>query len=69
MGIKVGDVDVAKDIIEIRHQLIRTQLILEAFINANPNMEKPSIDDMEEINENAAKILMKHYPNMVSKNV
>ena len=68
MSIKVGDVDVAQEIIELRHQLSRTQMILELIINKNAQaLILPSDKEMKDIDEKAIDQLIKRFPNSVSR--
>lgn len=64
MRIKIGDVDIAKEIVELNHQLIRTQLILEHVVNNTPNLSSPSALDIQDIDRKALESLQKKYPNM-----
>ena len=68
MSIKIGDIDVVQEIIELRHQLIRTQMILELLINKNQDsLELLTEDEMKELEDKAVTQLITQYPNNVSK--
>ena len=65
---KLGDVDVAQEIIELRHQLSRTQMILELVINKNTKtLVLPDEQEMKEIDDKAIDQLIKRFPNSVSR--
>jgi hypothetical protein len=63
MSIKVGDIDVTGEIIDLRFQLIRTQLLLDKLTVHNPNFQNVDIDSAQ-IEEEALEILQKRFPNM-----
>tara|TARA_B110000003_G_C16436145_1_gene452117 strand:+ start:459 stop:668 length:210 start_codon:yes stop_codon:yes gene_type:complete len=68
MSMKLGDVDVAQEIIELRHQLSRTQMILELVINKNTKtLVLPNEQEMKEIDDKAIDQLIKRFPNSVSR--
>ena len=68
MSMKLGDVDVAQEIIELRHQLSRTQMILELVINKNTKtLVLPDEQEMKEIDDKAIDQLIKRFPNSVSR--
>jgi hypothetical protein len=68
MSIKIGDVDVAQEIIELRHQLSRTQMILELVINKNSGVLKlPTEQEIKTIDEKVVNQLIRRYPNSVSR--
>lgn len=64
MAIKTGDVDICKDIVDLNYQMIRTQLILEKFVNKNPESIHLDDSDFEEIDRKTIENLVKKYPNM-----
>jgi len=64
MGIKIGDVDIVKEIVDLNYQLLRTQLILEHILNNNANLNKPDSTSMKAIDDKAIETLQKKYPNM-----
>ncbi len=65
---KIGDIEVVKEIIELRHQVIRTQMILEVILNKNFNkIDLPTQDEMKNIEDIALKQLISKYPKNVSK--
>ena len=64
MGIKIGDVDIVKEIVDLNYQLLRTQLILEHILNNNANLNKLDSTSMKAIDDKAIETLQKKYPNM-----
>lgn len=64
MAIKIGDVDLCKDIVDLNYQIIRTQLILELFVNKNPELIHINDIEFEEIDRKTIESLIKKYPNM-----
>ncbi len=62
---KLGDIDVAGEIIDLNFQLLRTQILLEEVLKHNAEtMKLPSPEAMNEINEFALKSIQKKFPNM-----
>ena len=64
MGIKIGDVDVASEIVELNYQLLRTQLILDNLIQNNPNLHRPTQIQMQHIEQRALESIQQKYPSM-----
>lgn len=62
MSIKIGGIDLAKSLINIEYQLLRTQNLLEWIANNNPSIIKPSSDDMKDIDQKALEKLQSKYP-------
>ncbi len=62
---KLGDIDVVGEIIDLNFQLLRTQILLEEVLKHNADTLKlPSKEAMEEINEFAFKAVQNKFPNM-----
>lgn len=62
---KLGDIDVVGEIIDLNFQLLRTQILLEEVLKHNADSLKlPSPEAMNEINEFALKSIQKKFPNM-----
>lgn len=62
---KLGDIDIAGEIIDLNFQLLRTQILLEEVLKHNADTLKlPSQEAMAEINEFALKSIQKKFPNM-----
>lgn len=62
---KLGDIDVAGEIIDLNFQLLRTQILLEEVLKHNAEtMKLPSPEAMNEINEFALKSIKQKFPNM-----
>lgn len=64
MSIKIGDINIAQEIVELHFQLTRTQLILENVLNKNPQLRKLSKDELEEIERKTLALLIDKFPNM-----
>lgn len=64
MSIKIGDVDIANEVIELHYQLIRTQLLLEDLLKNNPNITAPTKDKVLQIDNQAIALLQNKFPNM-----
>lgn len=64
MGIKIGDIDVASEIIELNYQLLRTQLILENLIRNNPNVTGLTQIELQDIDQRAFESIQQKYPSM-----
>lgn len=62
---KLGDIDVAGQIIDLNFQLLRTQILLEEVLKHNSETLKlPSPEAMAEINDFALNSIQKKFPNM-----
>ncbi|EHQ41892.1 MULTISPECIES: hypothetical protein [Myroides] len=62
---KLGDIDVAGELIDLNFQLLRTQILLEEVLKHNAETLKlPSPEAMNEINEFALQSIQKKFPNM-----
>ena len=62
---KLGDIDVAGELIDLNFQLLRTQILLEEVLKHNSeSLKLPSPEAMQEINEFALKSIQKKFPNM-----
>lgn len=62
---KLGDIDVAGELIDLNFQLLRTQILLEEVLKHNAETLKlPSPEAMSEINEFALQSIQKKFPNM-----
>lgn len=62
MSIKVAGIDLASEIIDLRYQLIRTQLIMDALISNSPNLYSLKAEDVEQIEKKALADLQRIYP-------
>ncbi len=62
---KLGDIDVAGELIDLNFQLLRTQILLEEVLKHNSeSLKLPSPEAMNEINEFALKSIQSKFPNM-----
>jgi hypothetical protein len=64
MGIKIGDLDIANEIIDVRFQLTRTQLILDKLIQVNPRLIRLDANMLKEIDDKALQMLQEKFPHM-----
>ena len=64
MSIRVGDVDVANEIIELHFQVRRTQLIIEALAAEDPVMASRIAAQIQEIDGKALEFVQAKFPNM-----
>lgn len=62
MSIKIGGVDLSKSIINLEYQLNRTQKLLEWLLNNNQSLNKPDSEVLNQINDEALKMLQEKYP-------
>lgn len=70
MSIKIGDLDLANEVLELHFQVIRTQMILDSIINANPNLLGLTDQQMQSINDRALGTLQQKFPNMgIQRNI
>lgn len=69
MGIKVGNIDIANEVIELHFQVLRTQLLLEEIIKKNNIRNLPSQAEMNAIEDRVLEVLNKKFPDMgIKKN-
>ena len=64
MGIKIGNLDVAKEVIELHSQVLRTQLLLEDIIQRNNLTELPNQQEMINLEKRVIEILNRKFPDM-----
>jgi len=64
MSIKIGDIDIAAEIVDLKYQLIRTQMIIDALIEEEPKFKTKILKVIEKINQEALRKLQEVYPNM-----
>jgi len=63
MSIKIGNVDLMNEVVDLRYQLLRTQLILQKVLDNNSTI-KLSRDDMQKIDDEAFKKLKIQFPEL-----
>jgi hypothetical protein len=69
MGVKVGNIDIANEVIELHFQVLRTQLLLEEIIKKNNIRNLPSQTEMNAIEDRVLEVLNKKFPDMgIKKN-
>ena len=65
MGVSIGGVDVASEIVELHFQLHRTQKLLEALVNKVPQLGMAlSASDIELAERSALDFVQKKFPDM-----
>jgi hypothetical protein len=64
MGIKIGNLDISNEIIELHFQVLRTQLLLEEIMRRNNLVNAPNQQEMEQIENRVIDILNKKFPDM-----
>ena len=61
---KIGDVDVAKSIINLEYEMLMMQRILEYITKQNSNLIMPSSEELKNFRDKVIDSLQKKYPNM-----
>ena len=66
---KIGDIDITNSILNLEHDLIVVQEVLNHILRNNPNLKGPTQKEIERFQEKAFEALNKKYPNMgIKKN-
>jgi hypothetical protein len=69
MGVKIGNIDITNEVIELHFQVLRTQLLLEEIIKKNNIRNLPSQAEMNVIEDRVLEVLNKKFPDMgIKKN-
>ena len=69
MGVKIGNIDIANEVVELHFQILRTQLLLEEIIKKNNIRNLPSQIEMNAIEDRVIEVLNKKFPDMdIKKN-
>ncbi|WP_396179647.1 hypothetical protein [Flavobacterium sp.] len=63
MGIKIGDIDIANQIIDNDFRIGVLEKILEKLLNSNKNLVLPTQMEIEDFREKTATELKAKYPN------
>ena len=63
MGIKIGDIDIANQTLENEFRLGVLERLLENVLNSNPNLNKPTQLQLQQIRKEVVQQLQKKYPN------
>ena len=63
MSLKIGDFDVANQLLENEFRIGTLEKLLERVINSNPNLNRPTQADIENIRIQTAEELRRKYPN------
>lgn len=64
MGVKIGNIDIANEIVELHFQVLRTQLLLEEIIRKNNIKNLPSPEEMNVLENRVIDVLNKKFPDM-----
>ncbi|MCO6499593.1 MAG: hypothetical protein J5I47_04340 [Vicingus serpentipes] len=64
MGIKIGNLDVANEVIELHFQVLRTQLLLEEIITRNKLTNLPNQQEMVALENRVIDLLNQKFPGM-----
>jgi hypothetical protein len=69
MGVKIGNIDIANEVVELHFQVLRTQLLLEEIIKRNNIRNLPTQLEMNAIEDRVIDVLNKKFPDMgIKKN-
>ncbi|GEC73805.1 hypothetical protein SAMN05443543_103383 [Flavobacterium flevense] len=64
MGVSIGGLDIANEIVELHFQVLRTQLLLEEIINRNKLTNLPNPQEMVDLENKVIEILNRKFPDM-----
>jgi len=66
MGIKIGDINLAEEIVDLRFQFLRLSKIFDYVIahNRDKLTDLPNQDEMRRIEQECVEILNRRFPNM-----
>ena len=64
MGVKIGNIDIANEVVELHFQVLRTQLLLEEIIKKNNIRNLPNKAEMDVIENRVIDVLNKKFPDM-----
>lgn len=64
MGVKIGNIDITNEVIELHFQVLRTQLLLEEIINRNNLRNLPNQEEMLTLENRVIEILNRKFPDM-----
>ena len=69
MGVIIGNIDIANEVVELHFQILRTQLLLEEIIKKNNIKNLPNQAEMNAIEDRVIQVLNKKFPDMgIKKN-
>ena len=63
MSIKIGDFDVAAQLLDNEYRIGVMEKLLERVLNNNPKLILPTLDDLESFRQQTVLDLKKKYPN------
>jgi hypothetical protein len=61
---KIGDIEIENAILNLEHDMIVIQMYLDAIMEKNPSIKRPTRAEIEEYKRIAIKRLQVKYPNM-----
>lgn len=64
MGVNIGGLDIANEVVELHFQVLRTQLLLEEIINRNKLTNLPNPQEMANLEDKVIDILNRKFPDM-----
>jgi hypothetical protein len=64
MGVKIGNIDIANEVVELHFQVLRTQLLLEEIIKKNNIKNLPNQAEMDALENRVIEVLNKKFPDM-----
>ena len=64
MGVSIGGLDIANEVVELHFQVLRTQLLLEEIINRNQLTNLPNQQELVELENKVIEILNRKFPDM-----
>ncbi len=64
MGMKIGNIDIANEVVELHFQVLRTQLLLEEIVKKNNIRNLPNQAEMNAIEDRVIEVLNKKFPDM-----
>jgi len=61
---RIGDIDITNSILNLENDLRVIQQVLDYIVRTNPNLKRPSVDDIAAFKRIAINQLREKYPNM-----
>lgn len=63
MGIKIGDIDIASQALDNEFRIQVLERLMEIILNNNPNLQKPTQTQLNQIRQEVVTFLQQKYPN------
>lgn len=63
MGIKIGDIDIASQALDNEFRIQVLERLMEIILNNNPNLRKPTQEQLNQIRQEVLIQLQQKYPN------